>query len=531
MASSSTMSAEPQPHTNRLAQEKSTYLLQHAHNPVEWYPWGDEAIQKAKAENKLIFLSVGYSTCHWCHVMEKESFENEAVAKIMNKHYVNIKVDREERPDIDRIYMNFVVMINGSGGWPMSVWLTPDLAPISAGTYYPPVDRWGTPGFTTVLNKIQEKWLDNPANLRQVGLKVIDVMRSHLSETAAVGGSEAETALLSVESKFNETVRIFDRNIDAEWGGFGGAPKFPEASKLQCMLHAHVHSQPKPSTMLQLVLMTLGRIDQGGIHDHVFGGFSRYAVDRKWHIPHFEKMLYDQGQLMQLYAKAFQMTGAAKWVTVADDIYRYVIKDLRHPDGGFYSGEDADSYPEHGDADKIEGAFYAWEWQELRDLFDEHRERFSVANAADIYCAYYGVKEGGNVQPANDPQGHLLNKNILMVQQSSVDEVAAKFHTTAAVVDEVLRAFNGILHEVRDRRPRPHLDTKILTAWNGLMLSGLAKLAASVDVSDPARCAEYTRTAVELVTFLKTHSYDAEAKTLLRSCYGEGVASRSATVS
>lgn len=521
--------AEQVQYTNRLAQEKSTYLLQHAHNPVDWYPWGDEAIQKAKAESKLIFLSVGYSTCHWCHVMEKESFENPTVAKLMNELYVNIKVDREERPDIDRIYMNFVVMINGSGGWPMSVWLTPDLAPISAGTYYPPVDRWGTLGFTTVLNKIHEKWQADPANLRRVGLKVIDVMRSHLSETSAVGSTDtggAEAALLSVESKFNEAVRIFDRNMDSEWGGFGGAPKFPEASKLQFMLHAHVHAQPKPSTMLALVLQTLRRIDQGGIHDHVFGGFSRYAVDRKWHIPHFEKMLYDQAQLMQLYANAFKLTGDTKWANVADDIYRYVCQDLRHPDGGFYSGEDADSYPEHGDADKVEGAFYAWEWQELRDLFDEHQSRFSFAKSADLFCHYYGVKEGGNVEPANDPQGHLLNKNILMVQKS-VDETAAHFRTTAAVVQQVLSDFNGILHVVRDKRPRPHLDTKILCAWNGLMLSGLAKLA-SVSTE---KSAEYTRTASELVAFLKAHLYDANEKTLWRSCYGEGTGSRAATVS
>lgn len=514
-------------YTNRLAQEKSTYLLQHAHNPVEWYPWGDEAIAKAKAENKLIFLSVGYSTCHWCHVMEKESFENPEIAKIMNHHFVNVKVDREERPDIDRIYMNFVVMINGSGGWPMSVWLTPDLAPISAGTYYPPVDRWGTPGFSTVLNKVYEKWQNQRADLTRVGLKVIDVMSSHMASGESAETASTDQSLATIEAKFKEAVRIFERNMDPDWGGFGGAPKFPEVSKLGFMLHAHVHQQPAASKMLELVTHTLKKIDEGGIHDHVFGGFSRYAVDRKWHIPHFEKMLYDQGQLMGAFSTVYKMTGDKQYLNVADDIFRYICKDLHHPDGGFYCGEDADSYPEFGDANKIEGAFYAWNWQEIRDLFDEHKTKFAIDEAAEIYCYYYGVKDGGNVEPADDPQGHLLEKNILRVR-TTVPATATHFKIEPEVVQKILNDFNGIMHAVRDKRPRPHLDTKIITSWNGLVLSGLSKLA-SADVEEEKRI-EYVRVARGLVDFIKQKLYKPNNKTLLRSCYGEGTDSRVVTV-
>lgn len=505
-------SAEHHEHTNRLVKEKSTYLLQHAHNPVDWYPWGDEAIAKAKAENKLIFLSVGYSTCHWCHVMEKESFENADIAAVMNRDYVNIKVDREERPDLDRIYMNFVVMINGSGGWPMSVWLTPDLAPISAGTYFPPVDRWGTPGFASVLHKVHEKWTADHENLTRVGLRVIDVMRQSSPERSVCEN------VGSTEDKFNEAVRIFKRNVDSEWGGFGKSPKFPEVSKLNFLLHANTY---KPDAeVLAVPLKTLDKIAEGGIHDHVFGGFARYSVDRKWHIPHFEKMLYDQGQLLQAYVNAYQIKQNAVYLEVADNIFRYIIKDLYHPEGAFYSGEDADSYPELGDADKVEGAFYAWDWQELKDIHDEVAGQFTHAESFDIFAHYYGIEEAGNVEPASDPQGHLLTKNILMVQ-TSLDATALKFHTDVATVKRTLQQFNGILHEIRDKRPRPHLDTKIITSWNGLVLSGISGLT-SVSM-DAERQAQYKEVAAKLVAFVKTNLYDATTKKIYRTCYGDGI--------
>lgn len=507
-------------HTNRLAQEKSPYLLQHAHNPVDWYPWGDEAIQKAKDENKLIFLSVGYSTCHWCHVMEKESFESDEVAKIMNHYFVNVKVDREERPDIDQIYMNFLLMIKGSGGWPMSVWLTPDLAPITAGTYYPPNDQWGMPGFKSVLLNIAAKWQDKSGDLSRTGRSIIDAMRKGVAERDPSTLAEPTTT----EVKFDQAVRIFKRNSDDDWGGFGNHPKFPEVSKLNLLLHAHL---VKPDTAtLDLVTLTLRKIAQGGIHDHMFGGFARYSVDRKWHIPHFEKMLYDQGQLLMAYANVYKATHDRFYLDIAMDIFRYITKDLQHPVGGFYSGEDADSYPAFGDADKIEGAFYAWSWQEMKDHFDANRGEFVTDKAFDIYCHYYGCVDGGNVEPANDPQGHLLEKNILMVR-TTLQETGATFGLSADDVRQVLQRGNSVLLAERNKRPRPHLDTKIITAWNGLVLSGLSKLAC---VGDAATREPILVTAKRLVEFVRSNMYDDTSKTLSRTCYGTGTASDEATM-
>lgn len=502
-------------HTNRLINEKSPYLLQHAHNPVDWYPWGDEAIQKAKDENKIIFLSVGYSTCHWCHVMEKESFENDDVAAVMNANFVNIKVDREERPDIDKIYMQFVMMVSHSGGWPMSVWLTPELAPITAGTYFPPKDRWGMPGFVTVLQKIADQWKRNRQDLMTTGQKVIEIMERGQREGNASPDTDSDG--LNVEEKFDEAVKIYKRNVDTTWGGFGSHTKFPEVSKLNLALHAHVH---KPdSGMANVTLETLKHIANGGIHDHVFGGFARYAVDRQWHVPHFEKMLYDQGQLLMAYSNAYKMTRNVEFLEVCDGIFRYLCSDLRHPHGGFFSGEDADSYPKFGDKEKIEGAFYAWTHGEVRRLIDGVADKLpSGVNAFDVYCFYYGIEETGNVLASSDPHGHLTAKNILRVR-TTLDATARKFNTDVETVKKVLKVGNEALHVERSKRPRPHLDTKIITAWNGLCLSGLSKLSC---VGDADKRAEYLKVATELVQFLKKNAYNADDKTLIRSCYGEG---------
>lgn len=486
---------------------------------TDWYPWGDEAIQRAKQENKLIFLSVGYSTCHWCHVMEKESFENEETAKIMNEHFINIKVDREERPDIDKIYMNFLLMIKGSGGWPMSVWITPDLAPITAGTYFPESDRWGMPGFRTVLMKIHNQWKDNKDTFATTGKNIIDAMQKSVLEKDSDDSSNS----MSVEAKFNQAVAIYKRNIDDDWGGFGSAPKFPEVSKLNLIFHAHI--QDPKSNVLPLVLQTLTKIDEGGIHDHVFGGFARYSVDRKWHVPHFEKMLYDQGQLLMAYTNAFKMTKDRKYLDVADNIFNYLCKDLRHPSGGFYSGEDADSFPTHGDDEKIEGAFYAWSWSEIQDLFEENPSEFSIPNPFEVYTYFYGIKEEGNVEPTSDPHGHLLARNILMVR-TTLEATSNKFGISVDEVKKNLRKGNEMLREVREKRPRPHLDTKILTAWNGLVLSGLSKLAC---IKDAPNRSEYLKIIKQQVEFLKKNNYDESSKKLLRSCYGEGTNSDVAT--
>ncbi|CRK97938.1 CLUMA_CG011311, isoform A [Clunio marinus] len=499
---------------NRLANEKSPYLLQHAHNPVNWYPWGEEAIALAKKENKLIFLSIGYSTCHWCHVMEKESFEDEETAKIMNEKFINIKVDREERPEIDKIYMTFIVLINGSGGWPLSIFLTPDLAPVTGGTYFPPTDRWGMPGFKTILHKVALKWETSSDDLKETGLSVIEAIQKSASQRRVDGDTDDNP--MTVEEKFRQAIKIYKRAYDPKWGGTNGAPKFPEISKLNFLFHAFV--QTKDKEMLKLALITLDKIADGGIHDHVFGGFARYSVDKKWHIPHFEKMLYDQGQLMMSYSNAYKITRDTKYLEIADKIFKYVTKDLYHPAGGFYSGEDADSYPTAESKDKIEGAFYAWDYVEIEQLFKNNQNKFTVQNAFDIYCFHYDIKENGNVEASSDPHGHLLNKNIHFVKKS-LAETAEMFGTNSESVASILKTGNEILHEVREKRPRPHLDNKIITGWNGLMLSGISKLACSGDAPNRE---EYLRVAKKQIEFLRENSFDVNERKLLRACYGEG---------
>lgn len=511
MASSSSSSG----HVNRLANEKSPYLLQHAHNPVNWYPWGEEALALAKKENKLIFLSIGYSTCHWCHVMEKESFEDEETAKIMNEKFINIKVDREERPEIDKIYMTFIVLINGSGGWPLSIFLTPDLSPVTGGTYFPPSDRWGMPGFKTILNKVAQKWETSREDLTETGLSVIEAIRKSVSQNRA--DRDSEDSIMSIEEKFKQGVKIYKRAMDPQWGGTNGAPKFPEVSKLNFIFHAF--SQTKDKELLDIVLNTLDKIANGGIHDHVFGGFARYSVDKKWHIPHFEKMLYDQGQLLMAYSNAYKITKNPKYLDIADKIFKYITKDLHHSiAGGFYSGEDADSLPSADSKEKIEGAFYAWDFEEIKELFEKNSEKLQDANAFKMYCYHYGIKENGNVEKASDPHGHLLGKNIHFVN-GSLDETADKFGVNTEAMSAVLQKGNAILHEVREQRPRPHLDRKIITAWNGLILSGISKLAC---IKNAPNREEYLAIAKKLVEFLKGHSFDASSGKLLRACYGEG---------
>ena len=503
-------------HVNRLASEKSPYLLQHAHNPVNWYPWGEEALALAKKENKLIFLSIGYSTCHWCHVMEKESFEDEETAKIMNEKFICIKVDREERPEIDKLYMTFILLINGSGGWPLSIFITPDLAPITGGTYFPPHDKWGVPGFKTILNKVAAKWESSRADLTETGLSVIEAIQKSVSQKRVDGDSDDHP--MSIEEKFHQGVNIYKRAYDRVWGGTNNAPKFPEVSKLNFLFHAFI--QTKDKDVLDIALTTLDKIANGGIHDHVFGGFARYSVDKKWHVPHFEKMLYDQAQLLMVYSTAYKITREQKYLDIADKIFRYITKDLYHSvGGGFYSGEDADSLPTFESKDKIEGAFYAWDFDELQKLFNENPTKFPAQNSFDIYAYHYDVRKSGNVEPASDPHGHILGKNILFVK-GSVEETADKFSTNADTVAAILKIGNEILFEAREKRPRPHLDRKIITAWNGLALSGISKLAC-IKENSPNR-EEYLKVARKQIEFIKENSYDSNARKLLRACYGEG---------
>lgn len=497
--------AGPSKHTNRLIDSKSPYLLQHAHNPVDWWPWCDEALTLAKKENKLIFLSVGYSTCHWCHVMEKESFENEATARIMNENFINIKVDREERPDIDKIYMIFLMMTNGSGGWPMSIWLTPDLGPVTAGTYFPPTDRWGSVSFKKILTTIAEKWKTNPNSLRSLGTGVVTAINHSIQ-----AGPPQDAQEQSIENKIQSAIYIFRNNYDSEWGGVMAQTKFPEISKL--MLIYHLSLMRNGNDLDKMFFHTLNKIADGGIHDHVFGGFSRYSVDRQWHVPHFEKMLYDQAQLMVAYSSAFKITKNQKYLQVVDNLFKYIMKDLRHPFGGFYSGEDADSYPTIESIEKVEGAFYAWSWNEIKNIFENNENL--PPNAFDIYCAFYDLTETGNVPPTSDPHGHLEGKNILIIR-STINSLAETFSTDPEAIEKIIKDGNNLLNGVREKRPRPHLDTKIITSWNGLLLTGLCKASSMSDTYkmkflEPAKC---------LIDYFKKYAINPETNLLKRAMY------------
>src|SRR5436190_1819834 len=371
----------PPEHTNRLAHEKSPYLLQHAHNPVDWYPWGEEAFAKARRENKPIFLSVGYSTCHWCHVMAHESFESEEVAAIMNREFVNIKLDREERPDVDRVYMTFVQATTGGGGWPMSVWLTPDLKPFVGGTYFPPEDRYGQPGFKKVLERIGTAWKENHDKIVEQGGQIVAALRD--SQSRPTDENKIDPGILGA------AYQQLDRSYDPKEGGFGNAPKFPRPVTLNFLTRFYARD-PKSDAgkhALEIALFTLRKMAAGGMHDHIGGGFHRYSVDRYWHVPHFEKMLYDQAQLAVAYLDAFQITRDRQYEAVARDILDYVARDMTSKEGGFFSAEDADSVVAGIDDPSYrktaEGAFYIWTKKEIDD---------ALGDAGEIFDFHYGVQ-------------------------------------------------------------------------------------------------------------------------------------------
>ncbi|XP_043642585.1 spermatogenesis-associated protein 20 [Drosophila teissieri] len=515
-ASKEVSGEEPAKQGNRLVASKSPYLLQHAHNPVDWYPWGEEAFEKARSENKIIFLSVGYSTCHWCHVMEHESFESPETAAIMNENFVNIKVDREERPDIDKIYMQFLLMSKGSGGWPMSVWLTPNLAPLVAGTYFPPKSRYGMPSFNAVLKSIAKKWETDKESLLTAGSTLLTALLKNQDASAV---AEAAFGAGSAIEKLSEAINVHKQRFDQAHGGFGSEPKFPEVPRINFLFHAYLVT--KDADVLDMVIETLTQIGKGGINDHIFGGFARYATTEDWHNVHFEKMLYDQGQLMAAFANAYKVTRDETFLGFADKTYKYLVKDLRHPLGGFYAGEDADSLPTHEDNVKVEGAFYAWTWDEIQAAFKDQAQRFddiTPERAFEIYAYHYDLKPPGNVPAYSDPHGHLTGKNILIVRGSEEDTIA-NFNLEADKFKKLLATTNDILHVLREQRPRPHLDTKIICAWNGLVLSGLCKLGNCYSANRD----QYMQTAKELLDFLRKEMYDPEQKLLIRSCYGVAV--------
>jgi len=471
-------------HSNRLSREKSPYLLQHAHNPVDWYPWGAEAFEKARSEDKPIFLSIGYSTCHWCHVMERESFEDDAIAEIMNRYFVAIKVDREERPDVDRIYMAFVQASTGGGGWPMSVWLTPDLKPFYGGTYFPPDQRYGHPGFGTVLERVAEAWQLDRARIEESSRNAVEQL-TRQSIVASTAGSSLRLDRSALDSGFY----TFRRSYDTRYAGFGEAPKFPRPVTLNFLLRYHALTGDHEA--LDMVRATLREMAKGGMYDQLGGGFHRYSVDARWFVPHFEKMLYDQAQLAVSYLEAFQITHDATYAATARGILDYVLRDMRDPAGGFYSAEDADSVIDPGHPEtKGEGAFYIWTQAEI--------EAVAGGPAAGWFCEHFGVEPGGNVH--SDPHQEFTGKNILYQARGGEDSErqASIFETSRKLL------------EVRGRRVRPHLDDKVLTAWNGLMISACAKAGA---VLDEPRYAEAARQAAD---FIVGRMYDPASGTLLR---------------
>jgi len=485
---------------NRLADEQSPYLRQHKDNPVDWYPWGQEAFTAAQEEDKPIFLSIGYSTCHWCHVMERESFEDQEVAAVLNDGFVPIKVDREERPDVDSIYMDVCQMMRGQGGWPLTVLLTPDRKPFFAATYLPKEGRFQQTGLMELLPRVQQLWeSDDRSKLLEDAESVTDQLKS-IAEDREEGEAPGSQVL-------GEAARQLSRQFDRTHGGFGSAPKFPAPHNLLFLLrHWHRTGEERALTM---VTETLDRMRLGGIFDQVGYGFHRYSTDQRWLLPHFEKMLYDQAMHVLAYTEAYQATGAARYETTAREVLTYVMRDLQAPEGGFYSAEDADS--ENDDGEMEEGAFYVWSTDELRDLLDE--------DLAELLIDIYNLVPEGNYQ--EESTGERTGKNVLHLDRS-LAENAERRGLDASVLRERVETARSTLFEARSERPRPGLDDKVLTDWNGLMVAALAKAGRVFD--EP----EYEAAARQTAQFLLDTMQDAEGRLLHR--YRDGEAGIRATL-
>ena len=450
---------------NRLAQETSPYLLQHAYNPVDWYPWGEEALKQAKSSNKPILLSIGYSACHWCHVMERESFENETIAAIMNRHFVCVKVDREERPDLDEIYMAATVAMNhGQGGWPMTVFLTPDQKPFFAGTYFPPEDRWGRPGFGTLLKKIADYWEKDSAGIRTQAKEMTERLKGEGRIPSPISVSEAV---------IDEAVTQFKEEFDPKYGGFGSAPKFPPATGLSLLLRSY--RRTGDAQTLTMVTQTLDMMAVGGIYDHIGGGFSRYSTDERWLVPHFEKMLYDNALLARVYVEAYQVTKKALYRQVATEVLDYVLREMTGPQGGFYSSTDADS-------EGVEGKFFVWSPADVRAAVqnDEDARRF---------CALYDITESGNWEHTSIPN-----------RLRPMEDIAKELNLTTDELLETAARVKPILYQARQQRIPPGLDDKLITAWNGMMISAMAEAAR---VFEERRYRDAAQRTAEFL--LKTH--------------------------
>jgi uncharacterized protein len=517
---------------NRLSREQSPYLLQHANNPVDWYPWGNEAFAAARASGKPIFLSIGYATCHWCHVMERESFESVGVARVLNDLFVSIKVDREERPDVDRVYMTFVQATTGAGGWPMSVWLTPDLQPFYGGTYFPPTSQYGRPAFVDVLTEIGRAWRDDRLQVVKSAVEIVDRLAA-----MAKGQNDRRPAN---ETALATTLQQFQQTFDARRGGFGDAPKFPRPSELLFLLREH--KRTGNDVALAMVAQTLRSMALGGMRDHIGGGFHRYSVDGNWRVPHFEKMLYDQAQLVLAYLEAFQATGDSFFAQIAEDTLQYVRRDMTDETGGFYSAEDADSTPPSAKAStsakatvdktvdktvdesasqanhphKMEGAFYVWTAEEIRT---------QLGDDAPVFEARYGILPNGNAP--FDPQQEFVNKNLLYTAQSIADIARTSGKRPIEVAESLLRS-RQLLFDVRELRPRPQLDDKVLTAWNGLMIAAFARASRVLSVGSlgqentaisegtDSSALAHLLNAVAAAAFIRHRMWDAGARRLLR---------------
>jgi uncharacterized protein len=442
---------EGQPrYTNRLIRETSPYLLQHAHNPVDWWPWGEAAFEEARRTGKPIFLSVGYATCHWCHVMERESFEDPATAELLNERFVPIKVDREERPDVDAIYMSAVQALTGQGGWPMSVWLNHDGEPFYGGTYFPPDDRFGRLGFPGVLRRIAELWETDRLALGQQAEQLTRVVKAELS----MGGERGRA--LPCADVLHDAAKHFKQTFDPQWGGFGGAPKFPRSEVLRFLLR--YHRRTKDGAVLEAVTRTLDAMHAGGIYDHLAGGFARYATDRRWRIPHFEKMLYDNALLVLAYLEGHLSTGENRYAAVALDVTSYVRREMTAPGGAFYSATDADSEGE-------EGRFFVWTPGEIDAVLGPERGR--------VVRAWYGVTEGGNFE----------GKNVLHTARSKAS-VAEELGMAVDALETILDESRPLLYEARRKRVAPALDDKIIASWNGLMISAFASAGRILDAPE-----------------------------------------------
>jgi uncharacterized protein len=471
------------PHnTNRLIHETSPYLLQHAHNPVDWYPWGEEAFQKAKSENKPILLSIGYSACHWCHVMERESFENEQIAGMMNQLFVNIKVDREERPDLDEIYMNAVQMMTGRGGWPMTTFLTPDGKPFYGGTYFPPEDRYGVPGFPKILRGVADAYYKQPQDVANSVSQILERLQSMSRSAESAKPFERDIIARGVE-KLAQT-------FDSEHGGFGRAPKFPNAGVYELFLRDY-HQSNNPR-YLDIITYTLTKMARGGIYDHLGGGFHRYSVDEKWLIPHFEKMLYDNAQLLRIFAQVYQITGDPVFQRVVEETVDYLFREMLQPEGGFYSTQDADSEGE-------EGKFFVWTPDEVG--------RILGADAAEVFCRVYDISEQGNFENKN-----ILHPILTLAQASKY------FNRSAEEITALVSKAKQKLFREREKRVKPFRDEKVVTAWNGLALSGLAE---AIKITGKAEYLQVARRTVQFV-FTKLfrdghllHSYKAGVAKIL----------------